>query len=152
MCTWAQIPQWKGPFSRTRKCLWHPQSPRRSVVHTSLTSLQHVGCAVCGTIHSDGARCKPVVKDEGDINKLKDFSVTTYCKCGWVGCRSWQSQEHWEITSFHCFISLTLMLFLQMNALGRPRISFHRADAIKRLKNGGSIKQEPKGGASSVTF
>lgn len=52
------------------------------MVHTSLTSLQHVGCAVCGTIHSDGARCKPVVKDEGDINKLKDFSVTTYCKCG----------------------------------------------------------------------
>lgn len=32
-----------------------------------------------------------------------------------------------------------------MNALVRPRISFHRAGAIKRLKNGGVTKPELKG-------
>lgn len=37
------------------------------------------------------------------------------------------------------------MLFLQMNALVRPRISFHRAGAIKRLKNGGVTMPELKG-------
>lgn len=63
------------------KCLEHPQAPKTSMVHSSLSSLQHVGHITCDTVHSDGAKCKHAVKDEGDINKLQDFSVTTYSKC-----------------------------------------------------------------------
>lgn len=39
-------------------------------------------------VHPNRARCKHAMKDEGGINKLQDFSETTYCKCdrfGWVG-------------------------------------------------------------------
>lgn len=72
-CTWAEITQWK----RTSKCLWHSQSPRRSLAHSPLRSCRVYFCMMCDTVHSDKARCKCAVEDEGDINKLKDFSVTT---------------------------------------------------------------------------
>ena len=122
------------------------------MVHSSLSSLQHVGRITCDTVHSDGTKCKHAVKDEGDINKLQDFSVTTYSKCERGERRRWQPKEPGEITSFLWFMSFILMLLLQMNALGRPRISFHRAGAIKRLKNGGFMKQELKGETSSISF
>ena len=57
------------------------QAPKTSMVHSSLSSLQHVGRITCDTIHSDGDNCKHAVKDEGDSNKMQDFSVTTYSKC-----------------------------------------------------------------------
>lgn len=65
--------------------------------------------------------CKRAMKDEGGINKRKDFSETTYCKCDRIGWGGWQCKVLWKIAGSHCFISLTLELFLKMKILGKAK-------------------------------
>jgi hypothetical protein len=71
-------------------------SPVTCTAHTPISSLQNAGHFILSTVYSNGARFKLAMKDEGGINKLKDFSETTYCKCDRLRGREGDSLKYSE--------------------------------------------------------